>query len=84
MDANDIDAGFDSGAVRVLKASDLSQLGTDIVNPVDGTTTEWTEFSAALPAEAIGENIVLEFRFTSDDSEVMAGWYVDDVSISEE
>ena len=42
------------GEVRLLKFSDLTQLGADIANPVDGTVTEWTEFTGALPDEALG------------------------------
>ena len=80
----DIEPGFDDrGSVRVLLASDESQqLGTDLLNPTDGTVTAWVEVTVNLPPEALGEIIKLEFRFESDEVQNFAGWYIDDVVVT--
>ncbi len=42
----DIETGFDDrGSIRVLKAADDTQLGADLVNPTDGTVTDWEEIT---------------------------------------
>ena len=85
VDMDEFD-NLDRGAVRVLDASGLPgaaiELGvvqTDITGFLDG----WAEFSAELPAAALGQSIVLEFGFVSDGDDILdsAGWYLDDVSI---
>ena len=38
--------------------------------------------SKSLPAEALGRNIKIEFRFVSDDIENFAGWYIDDIVVT--
>ncbi len=45
---------------------------------------EWTEFSGEFPAAALGQEVILEFRFLSDndDSFDQSGWYIDDVAVS--
>jgi len=71
----------DSGAVRVLDASDNSLLAVIPAGAVvDGTTAGWVQFSSALPAEAIGKQIKIEFRFQSAFGG-SAGWYIDDAVI---
>jgi hypothetical protein len=43
----------------------------------------WVEFTAELPAAALGKSIVLEFIFVSDmDAFVASGWYIDDVVVT--
>ena len=42
----------------------------------------WAEDSADLPPEALGQMIQLEFLFTSDDVQNLAGWYIDDVLVT--
>jgi hypothetical protein len=79
----DIETAFDRGSVRVLLASDeTQQLGVDLINPTDGTSSDWKEISVELPPEALGEVIKLEFRFESDEVQSFAGWYIDDVVVS--
>lgn len=79
----DIETAFDRGSVRVLLASDeTQQLGVDLINPTDGTISDWEEISVELPPEAIGEIVKLEFRFESDEVQSFAGWYIDDVVVS--
>ena len=78
----DIESGFDFGSIRVLRASDNSPLGDEVAGPIDGITDDWEEFSANLPAEALGEIIRIEFQFTSDELEVFPGWYIDNVVLT--
>ena len=77
----DIEQGFDEGAIKVLDAADDSILAT-VESPIDGLGESWTEFSKSLPAEALGRNIKIEFRFVSDDIENFAGWYIDNVVVT--
>ena len=72
---------FDYGSIRVLRASDGTQLGADIVSDVTGSTIDWETFSAPFPPEAIGEEIVIEFQFISDDVANFTGWYLDDIAL---
>ena len=72
---------FDYGIIRVLRAADLAQLGADVANDITGLSTDWEDYEASLPVEAVGETIVLEFRFLSDDVQNFTGWYIDDVAI---
>jgi bacillopeptidase F len=48
-----------------------------------GSQTQWTKRSFALPSEALGKNIIVEFMLTSDDFQptLQAGWLIDDVTI---
>lgn len=77
----DIEEGFDSGAVRVLDASDNSELGV-VGDVIDGSSDGWEQFARSLPAAALGKAVVLEFRFLSDEINNLAGWYIDDVKVS--
>ena len=77
----DMEQGFDEGVIRVLDAADDSILGT-VESSIDGLGESWTEFSKSLPAEALGKNIRIEFRFQSDDIENFAGWYIDDIVVT--
>ena len=60
----DIEEGFDSGAVRVLDASDNSELGV-VGDVIDGSSDGWEQFARSLPPAALGKAVVLEFRFLS-------------------
>ena len=76
----------DVGAIRVLDANDLNiELGS-VASGLEGFFTDWREFSAPLPAAALGNIVILEFRFTSDNfpDTVFGGWYLDDVTLEAE
>ena len=73
---------FDYGSIRVLRASDLTQLGADIASDITGVSIDWEPYSAALPPEAIGEEVIIEFQFISDDVANFPGWYIDEVAIA--
>ena len=80
----DADQFGDLGTVRILKSSDQSVLAT--FDPDLGIIDdEWTEFTTPLPANAIGEEIIVEFGFTSDSSDDdFSGWSIDNVEIAVE
>ena len=75
---------LDHGQVRVLAAADLSELGVIDLNISGLDPVEWTEFSGEFPAAALGQEVILEFRFLSDNdgSFDQSGWYIDDVAVS--
>lgn len=70
------------GSIRVLRAIDNEQLGADIASAIDGLSGAWEFYSAVFPAEAMGETVVLEFRFESNDATTLRGWYIDDVTVT--
>ncbi len=77
----DADGFADLFGIRVLRAGDLSILGE--IDP-DSTVfdPEWVPFSEVLPAPAVGEEIILEFWFTSDASaDAFSGWSIDNVAV---
>jgi hypothetical protein len=82
----DIEPTFDFGYIRVLRASDDSPLGADVASKIDSGANpsfDWDNFSAALPPEAVGEVIKLEFQFTSDDvGDFYTGWYLDNIAVT--
>jgi hypothetical protein len=44
----------------------------------------WTQQEVALPGEALGQPIILEFRLEADAFDpVGLGWYIDDVVVRE-
>lgn len=78
----DIEAGYDFGSVRILAADDGAVLGV-LQTTVDGTTSDWEDYSKALPSAAFTEPIQIEFRLQTDDYDNVpyAGWYLDDFVI---
>ncbi len=48
-----------------------------------GTTPGWTEKSLRLTGDAVGRKIQIEFRLVTDDFRPLPGWYIDEVSITE-
>ena len=75
---------LDHGQVWVLAASDLSEIGAIEMNISGLDPVEWTEFSGEFPEAALGQEVVLEFRFLSDNDGIFdqSGWYIDDVAVS--
>ena len=80
--------GFgDHGVLRVLDTSGLpgtvTELGVVQAEISGFNLNGWVEFTAELPAAALGKSIVLEFIFVSDmDAFVASGWYIDDVVVT--
>ncbi|HIG26346.1 MAG TPA: hypothetical protein EYQ50_00540 [Verrucomicrobiales bacterium] len=87
VDMDDYDLG-DTGTVRVLDAAGLPGVVTELAvvrKNIQGLAPAgWVEFSAKLPAAALGKTVALEFRFVSDfvlDADE-SGWYIDDVVVT--
>ena len=74
---------FDYGTITVMDASNGATLAV-LDDDMDDNTNEWEEFSTALPVEAFGKTIQIEFRLFSDDfpGTNFSGWYLDDVQIT--
>ncbi|NNC88540.1 MAG: hypothetical protein HKN82_08805 [Akkermansiaceae bacterium] len=81
----DVAGDFDYGSIRILDAFDDSELVVIENRTIDGSTTGWEQYSAALPAAAftaVNGTIRIEFRFEADDIDSFAGWYIDDVEVT--
>lgn len=82
------DPGTISGtnnSLLITDASDDSELAVIENRTIDGSTAGWEAYSTALPAAAFTATlgaIKVEFRFEADDIDSLAGWYIDDVSVT--
>lgn len=74
---------LDRGTVRVLDVGTLAEIGVLETN-ITGFARDWAEFSAELPAAALGRTVVIEFQFESDGDDLpdASGWYIDDVTVT--
>ncbi len=77
----DIEEGFDWGQVAVLDAADESEIAL-LGARVDGASSDWEVARHRFPASALGREVVIEFRLSTDDVENLAGWYIDDVEVT--
>lgn len=67
---------------RLARANGSPATGPMIGQPCfSGSVTTWTQVVADLSAYA-GQSIQLRFRFGSDQATGLAGWFVDDVSVT--
>ena len=57
-------------------------VGDIMTKPPLYTVSPDDDVSKAIPAEALGKMVKIEFRFTSDDISNFAGWYIDDVVVT--
>ena len=75
---------FDGGQVRLLDANG-NPIGEPLLTKAGVTRGGWTVDRVKIPAEALGRQIILEFRFYSDDFQpddvLLDGWYIDDVAV---
>jgi hypothetical protein len=79
----DIEETFDFGQIRLLDADAANAELAILVMTIDGNNpTGWKPFRRALPAAALGKNVVIEFRFECDDFQNQAGWYIDDIQVT--
>ena len=69
--------------IRDANGDEIPELAAPIGEYSGLFTTAWTPVNLAMPAEAVGRTIRIEFRFTSDASENWEGWYIDNVRVSE-
>ena len=77
----DIEVMFDTGQVRLLDSSDLSELAV-LESDIDGSSTEWEEVSKNVPAAALDKSVILEFILDSDNFGNQTGWYIDDFAVT--
>ena len=79
----DIEASFDKGRVAVIDCADDSVLAV-IEDDIDGASLDWALVSRALPPQALGKIVKIEFRLITDvfDGSVFAGWYLDDFMVT--
>jgi hypothetical protein len=79
----DADGFADTATIRFLRASDQTQLGADIPIDLAALDTGWNPASVAVPAAALGESVLVEFRFVSDGSvDAFSGLSLDNFELS--
>lgn len=70
--------------VRFRRSSDLVQLGADVAIDMVQIDTDWKSISIDVVPEAIGETIVIEWNFTSDDSgDAFSGLSIDNIEVAD-
>jgi len=80
----DADGFGDAAVVRFLRASDLVQLGAEVPIGMDVFDVDWTTIRVSIVPEAIGETVLIEWNFTSDDTpDSFSGLSIDDVLVSD-
>ena len=82
-DIEDSIPGADIGTVSVYSETDLTT--NEVYRAPDGTQAYWTRVNVNLPESVQGDSIQLIFRFRDNgDADLSwAGWYIDDVLITE-
>jgi len=80
--AMDIIAG-DTVVVNYLDADNAdANVGSQIIEDIDGGSSAWEPASFEIPATAIGRNIRIEWRLTTTATIDYIGWYIDDVVVT--
>lgn len=85
FEAVDSEEGFDFRRINIKDADDPD--GEPIAQLVEdsGANLTWANRSLSLPENVIGERVIIEFEFISDDfqptGQEQAGWYIDDVQV---
>ena len=72
---------YDFGKVSIVDATDNSELAVLIPTLTD-FIDDWELSTHAIPAEALDRTVKIEFRLTTDDVAVFAGWYIDDFEVT--
>ena len=81
-------AGIDTAQVFVIDNADGSAIGGALYTATDANPDHiaWQPANGgkpiSLPAAALGKQVYLEWRFTGS-SNAFAGWYLDDVVVSQ-
>ncbi|MEN9021505.1 MAG: Ig-like domain-containing protein [Verrucomicrobiales bacterium] len=77
----DADDG-EGGQVSILDANGDPLRAQLLIFPGENSTNEWRRSRIPLPADALGQTVVIEFEFLSDDNDANGdGWYIDDVVV---
>ena len=80
----DADGFGDAAVVRFLRASDLSQLGGEVPIDMEVFDNDWTTIRLPVPPQAIGETVLIEWNFISDDTpDTYSGLSIDDVRVGD-
>jgi len=80
----DADGFGDSAVVRFLRAADLLQLGPETALDMTEFDVDYTTLEVPVPAEAMGENVIIEWNFVSDGSaDDFSGLTIDDIEVVE-
>jgi len=77
----DVNIFYHHVAVSVLDADTNTKIAEIYTN--SGSTSGWEQRIIDLPDIAVGRRIVLEFRLVCDDFNLLEGWYIDDVTITQ-
>ncbi|MDP7494776.1 MAG: choice-of-anchor J domain-containing protein, partial [Roseibacillus sp.] len=78
----DADGFGDTAMVRFLRAGDLVALGQDFILDMSVFDSDYESIEVPVPVEAIGQSMVVEFQFISDDSmDVFSGLSLDNVKL---
>jgi bacillopeptidase F len=83
QEVRDSESGFDDVIINILDANSPTTVLAELSRR-SGSRLQWTERAFALPAEALGKSIILEFvLFQSDEFQDIeqAGWLIDDVTV---
>ena len=72
---------YDFGKVSILDAADDSEIAV-LIPTLNDFINDWELSTHAIPAEALDRTIKIEFRLTTDDVAVFAGWYIDDFEVT--
>ncbi len=80
----DTDGFGDSAVVRFLRAVDFLQLGAETAIDMTVFDVDYTSLSIPVVPEAMGENVIIEWNFVSDDSvDSFSGLSIDDIEVIE-
>lgn len=86
LDTDEETGGSDVGSIRLLDAdnADAEIVAESFpVTPIEGFGGGWTMESYALPADALGKNIKVQFQFVSNsDGTNFGGIYLDDIAVT--
>ena len=80
----DADGFGDSAVVRFLRTSDQVQLGPETALDMTEFDVDYVDVEVPVPAEALGENVIIEWNFVSDSSaDSFSGLSIDDINVIE-
>lgn len=80
----DADGVADSAVVRFLRADDLLQLGADAGINMEVFDSSYSSLTIPVVPEAVGENVIIEWTFSSDGSaDAFSGLTIDNIEVAE-
>lgn len=77
----DVNILYHQAIVRILDPDTMGTLAE--VYREAGSSGGWVQETIRLPDSAVGRRIIIEFRLVSDDFNLLEGWYIDDVQITQ-